>query len=70
MDRRMSDERSAVKAALCSGWKFTNSLSSISSSRITVTRRYVSFISPNSVTDPGVSASTSRSKSGRPNENR
>jgi hypothetical protein len=25
---------------------------------------------PNGVTDPGVSASTSRSKSGRPNENR
>ncbi len=43
-----------VEAALCSGWKFTHSLSSISSSRITVTRRCVSFISPNGVTDPGV----------------
>jgi hypothetical protein len=39
--------------------KFTHSLSSISSSKITVTRRRVSLISPNGVTDPGVSASAS-----------
>ena len=63
-------EGEALEAALCSGWKFTHSLSSISSSRITVTRRCVSFISPSGVTDPGVSASTSCSKSGRANETR